>query len=229
MQDFDLMCLHSLCEWDVALPFQTRGPAACGRTPGPACWRPGWRSAGVQQTGLHSCRVCLWSSLIKALYRWEGMWVKHCTGLWLPGSLAPCLAVSKQLLLSKHAVPPARTELGTKPALCPVWRVGGWASGRGASSRFGRASWVSRSFPLHFKVNFKSRPAAGTLWQRERGTEAPRTRALRVAAPPRPRFLLLPPLPSLTPHPPVAILGDWRDNVPCSSGHMCQEAQPWCL
>ena len=163
------MCLHSLCEWDVALPFQTRGPAARGRTPGPACWRPGWRSAGVQQTGLHSCRVCLWSSLIKALYRWEGMWVKHCTGLWLPGSLAPCLAVSKQLLLSKHAVPPARTELGTKPALCPVWRVGGWASGRGASSRFGRASWVSRSFPLHFKVNFKSRPAAGTLAERARG------------------------------------------------------------
>lgn len=192
------MCLRSPCEWDVALPFQACGPAARGRTPGPACWRPGRRSAGVPQTGLHSCRVCPRSSLIKALYRREGMWVKHCTGLWPPGSLSGC----QQTAASQQARCAARPHrAGDKT--CFVSCVEGGGVGFGERGEFPLWEGVlgEQVFPSSFqgsRLTLKAcLPRAGQLQvhrgRESVGRESLRTSARRAAAPSRP-------LPCSVPH-----------------------------
>lgn len=201
------------------------------RTPGRPAGGQAGESAGVPQTGLHSCRVCPRSSLIKALYRREGMWVKHCTGLWPPGSLCPGC---QQTAASQQARCAARLQAEDKTCLCHMWRVGGgWALGESEEFRFGRASWVRQVFPSSFqgfKVNFKRafpelRPTAGTLTS---GRESVGHESLWTSAPvcglaPSRRFPCSLPTVSIHSSSSGGHRGRWRNSKPCNSGQIVQE------
>lgn len=102
--------------------------------PLPAGGRQGWSGGRRAGEALRSSRqACILATSARGVRLSKHFITGRECGLSIAlgsGSPAPCLAVSKQLLLSKHAVPPARAELGTKPALCPVRGEGLRGEGR---------------------------------------------------------------------------------------------------
>lgn len=161
----------------------------------PAGGRQGWSGGRRAGEALRSSRqACILATSARGVRLSKHFITGRGCGLSIAlgsGSLAPCLAVSKQLLLSKHAVPPARAELGTKPALCPVRRVGGVGFGVRGEFPLWEGVLGEQVFPSSFqgsRLTLKARlPQAGQLqvhWGRESaGHVSLRTFVLCVAAP----------------------------------------------